>query len=75
MVVQTNRRGDRAQVLLNHEEGLVVAEILNPDDPPCRTVKFSPLWRHNHRDWKDAVARSANSVLDADRAAETTVMA
>lgn len=70
MVVQTTRRGDRAQVLLNHEEGPVVAEILNPADPECRTVKFSSLWQHNQRTWKDSVVRSANDVLDADLAAE-----
>lgn len=71
MVVQTTERGARAQVLLNHEEGPVVAEVLNPADPECRTVKFRPLWQPNHPTWKDSVARSAIDVLDADLAAST----
>lgn len=64
MVVKATNRGIRAQVLLNHAEGPVIAEIHNPLEPQNRTVKFRPLWQRNSRRWKDSVSSSAGAVLD-----------
>ncbi len=73
MVVKATKHGVRAHVLLNHSEGPVVAEILNPVDPVGRAVRFRPLWQRNHRRWKDSVAVSASAVLDGVIAADSEV--
>lgn len=64
MIVRATRQGIRARVLLNHEDGPVIAEIIDPTDLEGRTIRFRPLWSRNHRTWKDAVADSARRVLD-----------
>ncbi|WP_143014927.1 hypothetical protein [Glycomyces harbinensis] len=71
MVVKATKQGVRAHVLLNHTEGPVVAEILDPVDPASRTIRFRPLWQTNRSRWKDTVTKSASEVLDDALAADT----